>query len=338
MKNILICIFLLSGLYSNSQSFFSDYRLEFKIEPYTNIQSDSVFFADTLWFDSSYHNQYFPYNLNNSFKFPLIRENASNWGYEIDYFRFGFVAPSYDFQLYSRPVNAKTREYSNTPPFQTKISADLDSNTVDGPVFKFELRQLGLSDSLYHVKGYLNMQYWFFQNGDIEVHYGDCLVPEEVQNVRKNGTGKFKLCFWMYQMDIFKTHYMYLTGDADNPRLSDGLNNPFVTLMYDSTLTPFPPSGTVYRFTRSFVGLASLQMDYTGFGVYPNPSRGIVHIDNLQHKTIQIINLLDVSGKSLELNPVLENGMLDLSGAESGLYFLQIYTDEGILARKIVIE
>lgn len=329
---------MLSGLYSNSQSFFSDYRLELKIEPYTNIQSDSVFFADTLWFDSSYHNQYFPYNLNNSFKFPLIRENASNWGYEIDYFRFGFVTPSYDFQLYSRPVNAKTREYSNTPPFQTKISADLDSTSADGPVFKFELRQLGLADSLYHIRGYLNMQYWFFQNGDIEVHYGDCLVPEEVQNVRKNGTGKFKLGFWMYQMDTFKTHYMYLTGEANKPRLSNGLNNPFVALMYDSTLAPFPPSGTVYRFTKSFVGLASLLSDDNEMEVYPNPTKGLLYIENLTDKAIREIQILDLTGTKADLNITLNNGQLDLSKLKKGLYFLQIRMDEGILTRKIVIE
>jgi hypothetical protein len=250
----------------------------------------------------------------------------------------GFGSRTNNFYIYSRPVNAKTREYSETSPYQTRISADLDSTSAEGPVFKFELRQLGLADSLYHVKGYLNMQYWFFENGDIEVHYGDCLVPEEIQNVRKNGTGKFKLGFWMYQMDTFRTHYMYLTGNASSPRLSNGLNNPFVAIMYDSTLSPFPPSGTVYRFTKSFVGLESLLSDFDEIEVYPNPTKGLLNVEHLTNKSIRETQVLDLTGTKVELNGTINNGQLDLSELKKGLYFLHMRMDEGILTRKILVE
>jgi len=75
------------------------------------------------------------------------------------------------------------------------------------------------------------------------------------------------------------------------------------------------------------------------FVIYPNPSTGIVHIQEnyagqLGKANIQIF---DVSGRSI----YQQNGYtsaLDLSGLMKGVYLLKVYTESGTYTQRLVLQ
>lgn len=81
MNVLLICFLVLLEMNTYAQSFLDGYRVEYRYQAYEQITPDTLFWANELWFDSSYHNQYFPYSLDPAvFKFPLGNEYVYDWG------------------------------------------------------------------------------------------------------------------------------------------------------------------------------------------------------------------------------------------------------------------
>lgn len=67
--------------------------------------------------------------------------------------------------------------------------------------------------------------------------------------------------------------------------------------------------------------------------VYPNPTNGILFIENTDLKKIVVYNL---SGQKIkELAP---QSQIDLSNIPRGLYFLKLISEKGILVKKIILE
>ncbi|MEO1415146.1 MAG: T9SS type A sorting domain-containing protein [Bacteroidota bacterium] len=69
--------------------------------------------------------------------------------------------------------------------------------------------------------------------------------------------------------------------------------------------------------------------------VFPNPSTGIFQIfqKNVQIRSIHVHNLL---GQRMKENMQWSQGKIDLSDLDSGIYFLEIDTSEGIVQKKIL--
>lgn len=67
---------------------------------------------------------------------------------------------------------------------------------------------------------------------------------------------------------------------------------------------------------------------------YPNPSKDVLKIDNEQVKEIFILNSL---GEKV-LCPVLEQGKIDVSTLPTGLYWVHIYTEKGLISQKMIKE
>ncbi len=69
--------------------------------------------------------------------------------------------------------------------------------------------------------------------------------------------------------------------------------------------------------------------------IYPNPSQGIVYIENLNGDKIEKISVLQSDGKLIYINSL--TNQLDLSNINSGLNFINFYTTKGIISQKIEI-
>ncbi|VXB78190.1 conserved exported hypothetical protein [Flavobacterium sp. 9AF] len=75
--------------------------------------------------------------------------------------------------------------------------------------------------------------------------------------------------------------------------------------------------------------------------IFPNPSKGIytVMLDNLKMNTIKVY---DISGKCVAFKSNLllnqESTEIDLTTLSKGIYFIQVYTDKGIVSKRIVKE
>ncbi|MCF6308284.1 MAG: T9SS type A sorting domain-containing protein [Flavobacteriaceae bacterium] len=68
---------------------------------------------------------------------------------------------------------------------------------------------------------------------------------------------------------------------------------------------------------------------------YPNPVKNILQITNNSNSAINSIQVYDVLGKLIlqENNPTSK---LDVSSLKSGLFFVQITTDKGVVTKKVV--
>jgi len=77
----------------------------------------------------------------------------------------------------------------------------------------------------------------------------------------------------------------------------------------------------------------------SGIRVYPNPAHGEVFINNSMLKMKQI-SLTDISGKVIYTSQGFEtkNIMINLSGIRSGLYLLNIETEDKIVHEKLIIK
>lgn len=71
--------------------------------------------------------------------------------------------------------------------------------------------------------------------------------------------------------------------------------------------------------------------------VYPNPVREVLNIDNRSGATLLSVQLSDITGRKVLLKEGKDLHAISLGQMNSGLYFLQIKTDKGILSRKIHI-
>ena len=71
--------------------------------------------------------------------------------------------------------------------------------------------------------------------------------------------------------------------------------------------------------------------------IYPNPAKDILTIDNTSNTEITSINIYDVLGR-IVLTEKSNMDQVDVSHLDSGLLFMEIETDQGVITKKIVKE
>ncbi|MEA2042672.1 MAG: T9SS type A sorting domain-containing protein [Bacteroidota bacterium] len=76
----------------------------------------------------------------------------------------------------------------------------------------------------------------------------------------------------------------------------------------------------------------------TKFRVYPNPSEGMLYIENNLNEEITV-NINDITGRQLrKINLAVGTRKIDLSSFGSGIYFIKAETQSGTYSKRIVIQ
>lgn len=83
--------------------------------------------------------------------------------------------------------------------------------------------------------------------------------------------------------------------------------------------------------------LGIVENQLLGLNLYPNPVREILYIENPANYTITSIQIIDLLGR-IVLSEKSNVKQLNLSGLKSGILFLRIATENGIITKKIVKE
>jgi hypothetical protein len=271
MKLFILLFLLICQFQLYAQSKVSGYRVEFSQQPYESIKPDSIIWENEFWLDSSYKTGGWGWDI------PL-KKNIFNQTINYTFNTFSYRVYSGTLSLYgnnysflSKLPDCFIREYSDTPPYQTKFAYQLDTSSGT-PIFKFEITKLGVTDSTFKTKGNLSMQFWYYDGGTIELRYGPNNIPSNILSLKQPTRGKYKPTVAIAQyVDTLQSHNLMLVGPYNNPRIYNGINKPFFDLMNDSALSQFPPSGTVYRFTTWKVGILENDLQAGNFIVYPNP-------------------------------------------------------------------
>jgi FtsP/CotA-like multicopper oxidase with cupredoxin domain len=75
-----------------------------------------------------------------------------------------------------------------------------------------------------------------------------------------------------------------------------------------------------------------------GISIYPNPAKGKAYISFQNGTSINKIEIFDILGRSLKIIKSLKNNEpIDLQGFSKGLHFVKIYSNQGEIAKKLII-
>ena len=111
--------------------------------------------------------------------------------------------------------------------------------------------------------------------------------------------------------------------------------DPTIPYMYHCHNLIHEDNGMMGQFTVVDSSLGIPEILAESVRVFPNPSFDYVNIEISDTNSIQSISLFDVSGKKI-LSYFDNPKRLDVSQLHSGLYFLKIETNEGILVKKLI--
>ncbi|GEM_PF-2468661 len=85
------------------------------------------------------------------------------------------------------------------------------------------------------------------------------------------------------------------------------------------------------------VGTKNIDL-FSSIQVYPNPVREMLNINNESGAMVLSVQLSDITGRKVLFHEGKNLNALPIGPINSGLYFIQIRTDKGIITRKINIE
>lgn len=70
--------------------------------------------------------------------------------------------------------------------------------------------------------------------------------------------------------------------------------------------------------------------------VFPNPTSSLLNFDNTTSTEISSIEFFDLSGKNIELKYNLNDKQIDVSGLQSGVYFVKFSTNSGSIVKRFI--
>lgn len=94
-------------------------------------------------------------------------------------------------------------------------------------------------------------------------------------------------------------------------------------------------NGTILHYTASSSIYDNIKVEYS---VYPNPTEGLVYIENLQDDKEKQVLILDITGKVIFRQVVAKDEIktiIDISSNVPGIYFMMIKTHDGVYTGKI---
>ncbi|MGO3181899.1 MAG: T9SS type A sorting domain-containing protein [Aequorivita sp.] len=171
--------------------------------------------------------------------------------------------------------------------------------------------------------------YYVMPNNYFELSWDEPVFPHDEligYNVyRENELYRFQTETFLYNLEQGSN------CDIDFLLFDDGFGfNVHVTAVYNPGPVESSYSETIY------VEGAMIKIDdykKPKVMVYPNPTKGILFIENVDLKKIEVYN---PEGKKIkELAPKSE---IDLSDISKGLYFVKLISEKGILMEKIILE
>lgn len=108
-------------------------------------------------------------------------------------------------------------------------------------------------------------------------------------------------------------------------------NKTFVIYEYAIETTP---GKAIVAGDKGNVGIEDVKVNE--LNVYPNPTNGILTIDN--QVDADIISIFDMMGREvMVLNPTEGTQTIDVSELESGNYILSLRSEEGMIVKKIIV-
>ncbi|MEO6132034.1 MAG: T9SS type A sorting domain-containing protein [Saprospiraceae bacterium] len=198
------------------------------------------------------------------------------------------------------------------------------SNNLQAFVLQFTKNRFFADPYEDSLDTYLNFQIWLYENGVMEVHFGE--MHMDGNPIYAPGKG-----FYCYT-----TSGGIDTNEVCGPHM--GISNPLdeedaiaLSGSYDdyevvgdlySVLTVLPPEGWIIRFKPKSVGIFDPVLITNQLAIKPNPTSSYILIPDSGNK----VTIFDFSGKIVYEGTAPEN-KVSVSTLPTGMYFIQISSD-----------
>lgn len=117
----------------------------------------------------------------------------------------------------------------------------------------------------------------------------------------------------------------------------------------DGDTTAMTTSGTFYyvcinHFSSGMKGMivveptTGIEKNTRGeeISIYPNPAESFITIKNAEASDVEVLDMLGHRIQSLNINAT--NNTIDVNSWRSGVYFIRIKVEEGLVTRKVVVQ
>jgi len=318
MKILYIFIYLSIPFIASAQ-----YIVEAQQEDYIEIDSFNSIaletFGDLYWekeFELPFTFPYFDVRLNT---FSINLEGLGIIDNEIDY-SLRLMSFGYMFDNVVNPNNLESD-------VRYKYGHKDDKNFL---VVQFTKNRLFSDTSVEEFDSFVNFQYWFFDDGTIEIRFG----PSNLENspVYVPGEGFYLLTD---QGPIPSGPQLALYHPYDeNIRLEYNDLGSHVEYEFNTDSTGsvdwWPPKGWVIRFTNQLVSTSNFN-PHESIKIFPNPTNGHIFIDS--NEKIKSADIYNFHGEKVSNN---SSTSIDLSNLNSGVYYLKLITEKSFSNHKIL--
>jgi len=190
--------------------------------------------------------------------------------------------------------------------------------------FYFELQDDDISSD------FTNFQVWLYEGtNEIEIHFGPNSITQPLISFE----------------DEFGTYIgLFSEYDADNDLILGE-----TIMLFGNPCSPIPvfeplaflndviPEGTIYKFSFMTSNVEEQLRSSNVVSLYPNPASEFLQINqNIQDIKIESIIVSNIVGQTLIEVVNNKNELIDISNLKSGIYFIQIHTNLGMITKEIV--
>ncbi len=257
------------------------------------------------------------------FDFPYFDDPFSYVSMDLD--GYGYFEGSEDYNLYMFGGDFEMHEYSRLPIFsQWRYKSDF----VDGlKVIKIEWRNVGIHDDIWSsdpTDHRINYQVWFYENGIIELHFGE--MDLENTPFYNESTGFVWLDGeiygpWIAILNFDLTEVYYVTGTIDDINI--------VTTEDDADiLVGVPEFGRYFRWIPDelVANNRNIKPENHEFIISNNPADDYMGIifknDSFLNSDLEIFTLNGKLVKRQRINKSHEQ--IDVAHLSTGIYFVKI--------------
>ena len=175
-------------------------------------------------------------------------------------------------------------------------------------------------------------------------------LPVRMLPLTGKAAGKMNQLYWTSTLEVNNKVFMiersedgrsFTTAGAVASKAPNGNSTQRIDYEY-TDLQPYRQ--TYYRLKQvdndgkySYSNIIQIKRDNTtALSVYPNPATGNIHIE--KSGKIRAIHIVETSGKTVKQLLPSSNGNYNISGLAPGIYFFEIYSEDGKETVKVMIQ